>query len=641
MMKTENDFIRSKARLSFLEALKLATPANGTPNNNNNNDNSDKTKEGKVANSAILEGLAHEIEKEMFLLFNNTGKEYKNRFRTLLFNLKDPRNPELRNSVVAGTLSPQELCKKDVKELANKELAEYRRARDEKSLDNLVIKDDHPPATLLIKNTVRKLEEQTLKPTSSELDAIGMLIDKERVHLSAGTNKSRESNPSSTATERSTNSNSNSKPAGEARITSPPPAMIPAPLPPALLEPIDEIPSFTEFEQTTDNDVNGTPDTNSNNESKAYIWNGLIKASSCKLSIRAQHVNGYIHIDKHIPSTLTQVGRMDLQALYKYLSQISFSSSRSLTLITLEPESTQEISDYINTAEALQSSSRAAVLKPAAGAESTFIKEIFMVPFFTSKQQDKEAMPEWAQGLEKHLDRLNTDSTSSLQQILIAAFVTNKVDKKDKSSSGPSSSNKEKRKSREKDSSRFSHHVSERPKSTVSPTHLPSSVSPTVTSSIPYSSGSLSSSTHPRGILPPHAAPGFVTPAQSQVGTGYPFTAPYGGSNLPMQQRTQHPQYPAAPTQAGYPYAFQPQQPFPGAVQHQYFPQQQSPQMSLFGHQAMGSSQNINYQPQSVNSTPSATNPPMNLPNVNVQQLLAQLQNLNRNASSFQPPQHT
>lgn len=36
--------------------------------------------------------LAVSIEKEMFNLYMNTDNKYKNKYRSLMFNLKDPKN---------------------------------------------------------------------------------------------------------------------------------------------------------------------------------------------------------------------------------------------------------------------------------------------------------------------------------------------------------------------------------------------------------------------------------------------------------------------------------------------------------------------------------------------------------------------
>lgn len=36
--------------------------------------------------------IAFNIEKEMFSMFQNTDNKYKNKYRSIMFNLKDPKN---------------------------------------------------------------------------------------------------------------------------------------------------------------------------------------------------------------------------------------------------------------------------------------------------------------------------------------------------------------------------------------------------------------------------------------------------------------------------------------------------------------------------------------------------------------------
>lgn len=59
----------------------------------------------------------------MFKEYTSTGgassKDYKAKFRQLSFNLKDPKNPDLRRSVLSGETEPAELLKMDAEELGS------------------------------------------------------------------------------------------------------------------------------------------------------------------------------------------------------------------------------------------------------------------------------------------------------------------------------------------------------------------------------------------------------------------------------------------------------------------------------------------------------------------------------------------
>ncbi|KAF7655303.1 hypothetical protein LDENG_00058040 [Lucifuga dentata] len=71
--------------------------------------------------------LAVAIEKEMFNLCLNTDSKYKNKYRTLMFNLKDPKNKGLFYRVVGGEVSPFRLVRLSAEELLSKEISEWKK----------------------------------------------------------------------------------------------------------------------------------------------------------------------------------------------------------------------------------------------------------------------------------------------------------------------------------------------------------------------------------------------------------------------------------------------------------------------------------------------------------------------------------
>lgn len=64
---------------------------------------------------------------------NSVSKDYKAKFRTLSFNLRDNANPELRARVLRGELPPAQLVTLGPAELARKELSEWRQKRQEEA----------------------------------------------------------------------------------------------------------------------------------------------------------------------------------------------------------------------------------------------------------------------------------------------------------------------------------------------------------------------------------------------------------------------------------------------------------------------------------------------------------------------------
>ncbi|XP_068449537.1 death-inducer obliterator 1 isoform X2 [Clinocottus analis] len=71
--------------------------------------------------------LSVAIEKEMFNLCLNTDSRYKNKYRSLMLNLKDPKNKGLFYRVVGGEVSPFRLVRLSAEELLSKEISEWKK----------------------------------------------------------------------------------------------------------------------------------------------------------------------------------------------------------------------------------------------------------------------------------------------------------------------------------------------------------------------------------------------------------------------------------------------------------------------------------------------------------------------------------
>mmetsp|Transcript_169 Transcript_169/g.533 ORF Transcript_169/g.533 Transcript_169/m.533 type:complete len:204 (-) Transcript_169:1546-2157(-) len=80
----------------------------------------EKVVDGKDA----AEDVVKQIEEAMFVKFNGTGQEYKDKFRTMNFNLKDEKNGRLRSLVLGGAIDADRLLSMDSQELANPERKE-------------------------------------------------------------------------------------------------------------------------------------------------------------------------------------------------------------------------------------------------------------------------------------------------------------------------------------------------------------------------------------------------------------------------------------------------------------------------------------------------------------------------------------
>ncbi|CAK8568697.1 unnamed protein product [Lathyrus sativus] len=101
----------------------------------------------------LPELLASRIEAELFKLFGGVNKKYKEKGRSLLFNLKDRNNPELRERVMFGKIPPEQLCSMTAEELASKELSEWRLAKAEEFAQMVVLPDSDVDIRRLVRKT--------------------------------------------------------------------------------------------------------------------------------------------------------------------------------------------------------------------------------------------------------------------------------------------------------------------------------------------------------------------------------------------------------------------------------------------------------------------------------------------------------
>nr|DBA33549.1 TPA: hypothetical protein GDO54_001217 [Pyxicephalus adspersus]DBA33550.1 TPA: hypothetical protein GDO54_001217 [Pyxicephalus adspersus] len=82
-----------------------------------------------------VKNLAKTVEKEMFDLYQDTGIRYKNKYRSLIFNLKDTRNKIFFHRVVLGEITPQCLVQMSATEMAGQELSDWRKQERQQNLE--------------------------------------------------------------------------------------------------------------------------------------------------------------------------------------------------------------------------------------------------------------------------------------------------------------------------------------------------------------------------------------------------------------------------------------------------------------------------------------------------------------------------
>ena len=103
-----NDKVRDAFAKKFVETLQLARSE--LPDD-----------EKASASGADVATLASRVEAEAFAKFgsDSASKEYKAKIRSLVFNLQDKKNPDLRRRVLVGDVAPEKLAHMSADELAS------------------------------------------------------------------------------------------------------------------------------------------------------------------------------------------------------------------------------------------------------------------------------------------------------------------------------------------------------------------------------------------------------------------------------------------------------------------------------------------------------------------------------------------
>ncbi|KAL1497120.1 hypothetical protein ABEB36_008130 [Hypothenemus hampei] len=82
-----------------------------------------------------IKNISTEIEAELYKCFGDTGQKYKNKYRSLIFNIKDPKNQTLWRRICEKSISSYELVRLSPDDMASQELAKWREQEAKHQLD--------------------------------------------------------------------------------------------------------------------------------------------------------------------------------------------------------------------------------------------------------------------------------------------------------------------------------------------------------------------------------------------------------------------------------------------------------------------------------------------------------------------------
>jgi len=285
--------------------------------------------------------LAWKIEDHCFNVYHSDptasiSPEYKNKVRSLRFNLQDPKNPSLCARVIVGDMSIDELIDASAEDLASSALKEKRQAVHQKAIKNVVLVGEHskdPPAMSSdLASKIRMIESMSGKKRS-DLGGQESIVG----HTDPNNGEEEEDDDDVSVGQDKEESPTISIPHGAAQ----PNAVLASLAPPPM--------------QKNSRDSWGAYDPSSVPQSGEYIKSKTgsdqfrITISKLKLSFMTKIstvASCRYNLDRILPSTLVEKGRLPVDEFSKFVHEKTKSGKSVLAFLRLSSMSDNEMESY-------------------------------------------------------------------------------------------------------------------------------------------------------------------------------------------------------------------------------------------------------------------------------------------------------
>lgn len=346
--------------------------------------------------------ISNHIEDELYRSFKDTGIKYKAKYRSLMFNIKDPRNQGLFRKIVKGIITAHQLVKMTPEELASNELAKWRE-RESKHMLEMIKREqiEQATATPIIKKThkgevevdedVKIPDQKQLKQMAEEInEPLPDTTDKHRSHLFDLNCKICTGKMAPPIEE---------MPLKKVRIAHAISKEFPvlgedwtysdneAGVSKKETNKINE----SNLDDSVDQEVSSTlrsPDSTvasyyistsaQNNKMYPSVWRGFIAMQDVsKFVTSAYKVSGTTdYLDQYIPDSIQVCGRIVPDQVWDYLSKIKQSLNKEIIIIRFQPANEEERIAYGKFYSYLNSRKRYGVV----GNCSRMIKDFYIIP---------------------------------------------------------------------------------------------------------------------------------------------------------------------------------------------------------------------------------------------------------------------
>ncbi|XP_033469251.2 PHD finger protein 3 isoform X2 [Epinephelus lanceolatus] len=381
--------------------------------------------------------VAKKTERELFHLYKDTDNKYKNKYRSLMFNLKDTKNNVLFKRVLKGEISPGNLIRMSPEELASKELAAWRQRENRHTIEMIEKEQREAERRPITKITHKgEIEIESQEPAKEPVKAPEpeeLKSPPKVAEVSAEPPKTPEDKTESTKTEKDTTSQHKSHlfdlhckictgrmapPVEEAptkvvkvattvvRRQSTTKAEETKSTPPA----IDDDLHLTVLEESFRNAQSvyeGRSDHATGRDEEAAflsnlksLWRGFIHMHSvAKFVTKAFPVSGILdNLTEDLPDSIQVGGRISPQTVWDYLEKIRATGTKEVCLIRFSPETEEDEISYTLLYAYFSSRRRFGVVSN----NLKQVKDMYLIPLGATEKVPHQLVPFDGPGLENN-----------------------------------------------------------------------------------------------------------------------------------------------------------------------------------------------------------------------------------------------
>ncbi|XP_034292566.1 PHD finger protein 3 isoform X1 [Pantherophis guttatus] len=386
--------------------------------------------------------VANKIEKELFSFFRDTDSKYKNKYRSLIFNLKDPKNKILFKRVLKGEVTPDHLIRMSPEELASKELAAWRKRENRHTIEMIEKEQrevERRPITKITHKGEIEIESETpVKEQEATIMEIQEPVPIKIVEKVEETEKVKEANDSSSSD--TTNQHKNHLFDLNCKICTgrmAPPSDDLAGKKVKVSVGVARKPSDNEADNIADaltSTTNilalelleedkelsdpGLASTSSSRSETAgtvesetlflahlnFIWKGFINMPSvAKFVIKAYPISGsFESLTEDLPDSIQVGGRISPQTVWEYVDKIKASGTKEICVVRFTPVTEEDQISYTLLFAYFSSRKRYGV----AANNMKQIKDLYIIPLGASDKIPHQLVPFDGPGIEVHRPNL-------------------------------------------------------------------------------------------------------------------------------------------------------------------------------------------------------------------------------------------